>query len=115
MGMMAGSASASRFFLSALVAPVFDGVAPAPVVDTPEVAEAKAAHLAAVEAAKADRKKRDAEADPAIISGYSTILSAPTPLIHNAPVLRTAYTHALPYSYGTYGHAYGYGLNRFFY
>merc|ERR1719309_966525 len=62
-----------------LVAPVFDGVAPAPVVDTPEVAEAKAAHLAAVEATKADRKKRDAEADPAIISGYSTILSAPTP------------------------------------
>merc|ERR1712142_279762 len=31
-----------------LVAPVFDGVAPEPVVDTPEVAEAKAAHLAAV-------------------------------------------------------------------
>jgi len=96
-----------------LVAPVFDGVAPAPVVDTPEVAEAKAAHLAAVEAAKADRKKRDAEADPAIISGYSTVLSAPTPLIHNAPVFRAAYTHALPYT--TYGHGFGYGLNRFFY
>merc|ERR550519_3013350 len=96
-----------------LVAPVFDGVAPAPVVDTPEVAEAKAAHLAAVEAAKADRKKRDAEADPAIISGYSPILSAPTPLIHNAPVYRAAYTHALPYT--TYGHGFGYGLNRFFY
>merc|ERR550519_51524 len=35
-----------------LVAPVFDGVAPAAVEDTPEVAEARAAHLAAVEAAK---------------------------------------------------------------
>ena len=30
---------------------VFTGVAPEPVQDTPEVAEAKAAHLAAVEAA----------------------------------------------------------------
>merc|ERR1719289_721650 len=31
-----------------LVAPVYTGVAPEPVVDTPEVAEAKAAHLALV-------------------------------------------------------------------
>merc|ERR1712045_1080497 len=44
-----------------LVAPVFTGVAPEPVQDTPEVAEAKAAHLALLEAANADRKRRDAE------------------------------------------------------
>jgi len=72
-----------------LVAPVFDGVAPAPVEDTPEVAEARAAHLAAVEAAKADRKKRSADADPAILSGYTSVVSAPTPFVHNAPVVRT--------------------------
>merc|ERR1719431_458323 len=69
------------------VAPVYDGVAPtfnpeplvAPVFNpeplvapevTPEVAEATAAHLAAVEAAKADRKKR--EADPAFAYGFAT-------------------------------------------
>merc|ERR1711935_464224 len=52
------------------VAPVYDGVAPtfnpdalvAPTFN-PEVAAATAEHLAAVEAAKADRKKRDADAD----------------------------------------------------
>merc|ERR1712002_127153 len=52
------------------VAPVYTGVAPEPVADTPEVAEAKAAHAAALEAAAAaaaDRKKR--EADPAILAG----------------------------------------------
>merc|ERR1739838_450406 len=75
-----------------LVAPVYTGVAPASVVDTPEVAEAKAAHAAALvaaAAAAADRKKR--EADPAILGGATTVLSVPTPLIHNAPVL-----HHLP-------------------
>ena len=39
-----------------LVAPVFYGVAPTPSVDTPEVAEAKAAQLTTVGAAKADIK-----------------------------------------------------------
>merc|ERR1712209_262881 len=70
-----------------LVAPVFDGVAPEPVQDTPEVAEARAAHLAAVEAAKAEtveRRRRDA--DPAVLAGASRVISAPTPFIHNAPV-----------------------------
>merc|ERR1712121_206536 len=81
-----------------LVAPVFDGVAPAPVEDTPEVAEARAAHLAAVEAEKADRKKR--EADPAILSGYTSVLSAPTPFVHNAPVVRAAYGIGAGYGYG---------------
>merc|ERR1719154_462074 len=71
-----------------LVAPVYTGVAPESVQDTPEVAEAKAAHAAALEAAAAaaaDRKKR--EADPAIVAGSTTVLTAPTPLIHNAPVV----------------------------
>merc|ERR1712038_1668830 len=68
-----------------LVAPVYTGVAPEPVVDTPEVAEAKAAHLALVAAAApAERKRR--EADAAILGGASRIISAPTPFIHNAPV-----------------------------
>merc|ERR1712002_742258 len=69
------------------VAPVYTGVAPEPVADTPEVAEAKAAHAAALEAAAAaaaDRKKR--EADPAILAGATTVLTPPTPFIHNAPV-----------------------------
>merc|ERR1712203_1033386 len=71
-----------------LVAPTFN---PEPLVApelTPEVAEATAAPLAAVAAAAApaaeERKKR--EADPAVLAGGSRIISAPTPLIHNAPV-----------------------------
>merc|ERR1712244_147830 len=95
------------------VAPVYDGVAPtfnpealvAPTFNpeplvapelTPEVAAATAEHLAAVEAAKADRKRREAEADPAILAGSSRIISAPTPLIHNAPAL--PYAAGLPYA-----------------
>merc|ERR1711910_109226 len=64
-----------------LVAPTFN---PEPLVApelTPEVAEAPAAHLAAVAAAAApaaeERKKR--EADPAVLAGGSRIISAPTP------------------------------------
>merc|ERR1712018_161770 len=60
-----------------LVAPVFN---PEPLVApelTPEVAEATAAHLAAVAAASApaaeERKKR--EADPAVLAGGSRIIS----------------------------------------
>merc|ERR1712142_362818 len=75
-----------------LVAPVFN---PEPLVApelTPEVAEATAAHLAAVAAASTpaaeERKKR--EADPAVLAGGSRIISAPTPLIHNPPVLPVA-------------------------
>ena len=40
------------------VAPVFDGKAPEPVQDTPEVAAAKAEHLALLEAATAERRRR---------------------------------------------------------
>jgi hypothetical protein len=88
-----------------LVAPVDTGVAPEPVQDTPEVAEARAAHLAAVEAAKAARRRRSADA--AVLSGASTILTPPTPIIHNAPVVAAAY--ALPaYGYGYAGLGYGY-------
>jgi len=79
-----------------LVAPTFN---PEPLVApelTPEVAAATAEHLAAVEAAKADRKRREAEADPAILAGSSRIISAPTPLIHNAPAL--PYAAGLPYA-----------------
>merc|ERR1712128_249693 len=91
-----------------LVAPVYTGVAPASVVDTPEVADAKAAHAAAhaAAAAAADRKKR--EADPAILGGATTVLSAPTPLIHNAPVLHHAAYAGLGYAglgYAGLGHA----------
>jgi len=92
-----------------LVAPVFN---PEPLVApelTPEVAEATAAHLAAVAAAAApaaeERKKR--EADPAVLAGGSRIISAPTPLIHNAPVLPTV---AAPLGYHGLGYGYGYGL-----
>jgi len=88
-----------------LVAPVYTGVAPSPVEDTPEVAAAKAAHLALVEAAKVERKRR--EADPAVLGGYSAVLSAPTPLIHNAPLVH----HAVGYNrYAGYG--YGLGLHH---
>merc|ERR1711970_1439633 len=77
------------------VAPPFN---PEPLVApevTPEVAQATEEHLAAVAAAAAaaaaepERKRREAEAeaDPAILAGYSKVISAPTPLIHNAPAL----------------------------
>jgi len=109
-----------------LVAPTFNPEPLVAPVDTPEVAEAKAAHLALVAAANAgDRKRR--EADPAILAGATTVLSAPTPFIHNAPALRAA---PLVAGYGLgyaglgyaglgyaglghaglgYGHGYGYG------
>merc|ERR1712066_288570 len=69
-----------------LVAPVYTGVAPEPVQDTPEVAEAKAAHLALVAAAAAPAERKRRDADAAVIGGASRIISAPTPFIHNAPV-----------------------------
>merc|ERR1712020_820639 len=87
-----------------LVAPVYSGVAPEPVQDTPEVAEARAAHLAAVEAAKAEtveRRRRDA--DPAVLAGASRVISAPTPFIHNAPVRPVIAAPAAPLGYYGYG------------
>merc|ERR1711892_148227 len=96
---------APTFNPEALVAPTYNPVLPVAPEVTPEVAEATAAHLAAVAAIKAEsaeRKKR--EADPAILSGSTKILTPPTPLIHNAPVL--------PYAGLPYGAGLGYsGLN----
>merc|ERR1711902_40096 len=77
------------------VAPVYDGVAPTfnpelPVapVDTPEVAEAKAAHLAAVAAAAApaERKRREA----GFAYGFGTA----------HPTYATYGYAGLPYAYG---------------
>merc|ERR1711884_534192 len=75
-----------------LVAPVFTGVAPEPVQDTPEVAEAKAAHLAtleAAEAAAADRKRRDADDEAAVVAAPA-IAALPYPyaagLVAGAPL-----------------------------
>merc|ERR1719476_854555 len=88
-----------------LVAPVFNPEPPVAPELTPEVAEATAAHLAAVaaaaEPAAEERKKR--EADPAVLAGGSRIISAPTPLIHNAPVLPTV---AAPLALGYHGLGY---------
>merc|ERR1712172_311038 len=61
-----------------LVAPVFTGVAPEPVQDTPEVAEAKAAHLALLEAANAERKRRSADEEEAVVAA-PTIAALPYP------------------------------------
>merc|ERR1719339_263015 len=81
-----------------LVAPVFTGVAPESVQDTPEVAEAKAAHLALVAAAAAPAERKRREADAAVLDGASRIISAPTPLIHNPPALPHLAYGALPYA-----------------
>merc|ERR1712025_1273778 len=55
--------------------------------------------------------KREAEADPAILAGATKVLTPPTPLIHNPPVLpvaRVAAPAVVPAAYG-YGLPYGYG------
>jgi len=54
--------------------------------------------------------KRDADADPAVLAGYSQILTAPTPLIHNPPV-RPVVAAPLSYGYGI-GAPLGYGLHH---
>merc|ERR1712001_754387 len=57
------------------VAPVFDGVAPAPVEDTPEVAAAKAEHLAlvAAAAAPAERKRRSTPAATEVLAAAAPL------------------------------------------
>merc|ERR1711892_1118062 len=57
------------------VAPVYDGVAPTFNPDALVAPTFNPEPLAAVEAAKADRKKRDADADAAILGGSSRIIS----------------------------------------
>merc|ERR1712061_502571 len=48
-----------------------------PVQDTPEVAEAKAAHLALLEAANADRKRRDADEEAVVAAPAIAALPYP--------------------------------------
>merc|ERR1712088_517141 len=42
--------------------------------------------------------KRSADAEPAVLTGASRVVSAPTPLIHNPPALPVAYAHPLAYA-----------------
>merc|ERR1711988_296069 len=88
------------------VAPVFEGKAPEPVQDTPEVAEAKAAHLALLEAATAERRRRSTPADTERLEVAAPVL-ATAPVA--APIAPLAY--GLPAAgYGYAGlHAAGYG------
>jgi len=58
-----------------LVAPVFTGVAPEPVQDTPEVAAAKAEHLALL--AAAERKRRDADEEAVVAAPAIAALPYP--------------------------------------
>merc|ERR1740137_194042 len=53
--------------------------------------------------------KRSADADPAILAGSTQVLTAPTPIIHNPPVLHHPVAPlAAPLAYGLgYGHGYG--------
>merc|ERR1711892_559663 len=86
-------------------------IAPVPVLETPEVAAARAEHLAAHEEAKAanaaalkdtsvERKKREAEP---IEAGYGTpaapliMQSLPVPFVHNAPApILNHFVHPAP-------------------
>jgi len=58
------------------VAPVFEGVGPAPVEDTPEVAAAKVAFQAAFDEA-ANREKRSVPADTAVLPAAAPLATAP--------------------------------------
>merc|ERR1712156_1358758 len=82
-----------------LVAPVFDGKAPEPVQDTPEVAAAKAEHLALLEAATAERRRRSTPAD-------TERLEVAAPVLATAPVAAPV----APLAYGLPAAGYGYGL-----
>merc|ERR1711936_1430342 len=100
---------ASAFNPEPLVAPTFNPELPVAPVDTPEVAEAKAAHLAAVaeaEAAAADSAKRKRrEANPGFAYGFGTVHPR-----HAYGYAGISYAAGLPYSAG-YGYAgLGYGL-----
>merc|ERR1712047_233695 len=86
------------------VAPVYNGVAPEPVQDTPEVAAAKAEFAAAFEEV-ASRQKR--ESDPALIYGYNSpwvLNSRYQPFYYNGIYANTrlAYMGYPGYSYGYY-------------
>merc|ERR1712223_597490 len=55
------------------VAPVYDGVAPAPVEKTPEVLAAEAEHLAAFEKIAAEHSISKRESDPQVVYGYNSL------------------------------------------
>merc|ERR1712036_79743 len=63
------------------VAPVYEGVAPEPVQDTPEVAAAKAEHLALLEAATAERRRRSTPADTEVLEAPEPITLAAAPVV----------------------------------
>merc|ERR1712241_1531016 len=93
------------------VAPVYDGVAPAPVEDTPEVAKAKAEHLALLAAATAERrrKRRSTPAATEVLAA-----AAPLPALGYAglgyagglPYAGLGYAGALPHVAGYAGYPY---------
>merc|ERR1712036_94561 len=90
------------------VAPVYEGVAPEPVQDTPEVAAAKAEHLALLEAATAERRRRSTPADTEVLEAPEPITLAAAPVV--APYAGLPYAGAyagLPFA-GAYaaGHPY---------
>merc|ERR1712212_684131 len=85
------------------VAPVFDGKAPEPVQDTPEVAAAKAEHLALLEAATAERRRRSTPAD-------TERLEVAAPVLATAPVAAPVAPLAYGLPYGLPAAGYGYGL-----
>merc|ERR1711881_509199 len=87
------------------VAPVYDGVAPAPVEDTPEVAAAKAEHLALLAAASAERRRRSTPADTEVLEAPEPVLATAPVVAPVAPLAGYPYAAGLPYA----GYA-GYGL-----
>merc|ERR1711990_1192413 len=87
------------------VAPAYDGVAPLPVEDTPEVAAAKAEHLALVAAASAERKRRSTPADTEVLEAPEPVLATAPVVAPVAPLAGYPYAAGLPYA----GYA-GYGL-----
>merc|ERR1712098_676649 len=64
---------------------------------------APAADAAEGDGVEAERRKRDAEADPAVLASYSRLLTAPTPIYH--PPARAALAYSYGYPYG--GYVYG--------
>ncbi|XP_058834668.1 cuticle protein 19.8-like [Topomyia yanbarensis] len=86
------------------VAPVETRAAPEPVQDTPEVAQAKVEHLAAVEEVKARNSAADEAdaAEPASVVVNSAPVAAITPITtYNAAVPTIAYAPASGFSYST--------------
>merc|ERR1712130_961790 len=105
------------------VAPVYDGVAPEPIQDTPEVVAARAEHLAAVEAALAGQTYAPTYTHtvaPAEVKVVEAPIAAPVaPLAARLPyagfsgyhyAAAPAYTGYTGYP-ASYGYAAGYGAS----